>query len=618
VVSPLRQLILLLLLSLPVSAQILTPTNGGTGVNNFSFSGTQHKVASAGFSTPASNKCLEVDSSGNLQVTLTACSTTSGTVTSFSAGNLSPLFTTSVATATSTPALTFALSNAAAHTVFGNLTGSTAAPAFTSDSTTINTTAPLGGGTTFHLGDTITITCTGCSTTTGTVTSIATTSPITGGTITTTGTIACATCVTATTPGIGIAHFAGGTQAVTSSAVDLSGADVTNQLPIGNVGSSGLSGTSPITISAAGAIACATCNTTASNVTSVFTRTGAVVAASGDYSLDKIGNPLASASFTAPATNTYSFLGTAPASVSTAGTAAGTHLTVTAPAGGATTGSATTGGTGGDIAIATGAGGSGSGGTNANGGRGGILTFTGAAGGTQSGSGVAGTNGYARFTGGNGVVIGAIGGGFVNPGNTDLYVNRGSNVGKIFLGYGSTAVGANFSTDGTGIAQLTSNSGGILSVSGSTGTVTMSKTLASYNGIATVSNGVPSEYATVDLTGQTAAKTTTTLYAVPAAGVGMYRVSVYAKVTTAGSISSVLGGTNGFQIGFTDSTDSVAQTVTVLDLTNTALNTNNTTTVYMGSAAFMAKASTNITYAFDYTSAGTAMAYTLHIKLEAM
>lgn len=54
----------------------------------------------------------------------------SGTVTSFSAGNLAPLFTASVANSTTTPALTFSLSNAAAHTFFGNNTGSTAAPAF--------------------------------------------------------------------------------------------------------------------------------------------------------------------------------------------------------------------------------------------------------------------------------------------------------------------------------------------------------------------------------------------------------------------------------------------------------------------------------------------------------
>jgi hypothetical protein len=56
--------------------------------------------------------------------------------------------------------------------------------------------------------------------------SIATTSPITGGTITSTGTIACATCVVASSPGAGVAHFAGSTQTVTSSAVV--GSDMTN------------------------------------------------------------------------------------------------------------------------------------------------------------------------------------------------------------------------------------------------------------------------------------------------------------------------------------------------------------------------------------------------------
>ncbi len=53
-----------------------------------------------------------------------------GTVTDFSSGNLSPLFTTSVATSTSTPALTYALTNAAAHTFFGNFTGSIGAPSY--------------------------------------------------------------------------------------------------------------------------------------------------------------------------------------------------------------------------------------------------------------------------------------------------------------------------------------------------------------------------------------------------------------------------------------------------------------------------------------------------------
>jgi hypothetical protein len=55
----------------------------------------------------------------------------SGTVTTFSAGNLSPLFATSVATATSTPALTFAASTAAQNSVLaGPATGGTGAYSF--------------------------------------------------------------------------------------------------------------------------------------------------------------------------------------------------------------------------------------------------------------------------------------------------------------------------------------------------------------------------------------------------------------------------------------------------------------------------------------------------------
>jgi hypothetical protein len=61
---------------------------------------------------------------------------------------------------------------------------------------------------------------------TGTVTNIATSAPLGGGAITTTGTLTCTTCVTASAPGAGVAHFAGATQAVTSSAVV--GADMTN------------------------------------------------------------------------------------------------------------------------------------------------------------------------------------------------------------------------------------------------------------------------------------------------------------------------------------------------------------------------------------------------------
>jgi hypothetical protein len=60
----------------------------------------------------------------------TTLSAGSGSVTSFSSGNLTPLFTTSVSNPTTTPALSFAFSNANAGTVFGNNTGSPASPVY--------------------------------------------------------------------------------------------------------------------------------------------------------------------------------------------------------------------------------------------------------------------------------------------------------------------------------------------------------------------------------------------------------------------------------------------------------------------------------------------------------
>jgi hypothetical protein len=73
-----------------------------------------------------------------------------GTVTSFSAGDLSPLFTTTEATVTTTPALSFVLSNAAANSWFGNATASSAAPAYNgaaalTETDDTNVTLALGG-----------------------------------------------------------------------------------------------------------------------------------------------------------------------------------------------------------------------------------------------------------------------------------------------------------------------------------------------------------------------------------------------------------------------------------------------------------------------------------------
>jgi len=68
-----------------------------------------------------------------------------GTVTTFSAGALSPLFTTSVATPTTTPVLTFTLDNAAQNSVFaGPATGGTGAPTFRA---LVTADLPAGTGT---------------------------------------------------------------------------------------------------------------------------------------------------------------------------------------------------------------------------------------------------------------------------------------------------------------------------------------------------------------------------------------------------------------------------------------------------------------------------------------
>lgn len=79
-----------------------------------------------------------------------------GTVTTFSAGNLSPLFTTNVANPTTAPALTFALSNASANVVLaGPTSGSAAAPGYRSlvaaDILPINLASSANGGVTGNL-----------------------------------------------------------------------------------------------------------------------------------------------------------------------------------------------------------------------------------------------------------------------------------------------------------------------------------------------------------------------------------------------------------------------------------------------------------------------------------
>lgn len=145
------------------------------------------------------------------------------------------------------------------------------------------------------------------------------------------------------------------------------------------------------------------------------------------------------------------------------------------------------------------------------------------------------------------------------------------------------------------------------------GAVELTNTVTKYKNIATVSNGVPAEYAQANLTGQTAAIAATTLYAVPADG--LYRVSYAAKLTTVGSVSSVLGGVNGFQVIYTDADDSVVVTTPA----GPVVNLNTTQAQVSGVIVVNAKAGSNLQFSFGYTSVNASeMTYALHVKLEAL
>ena len=141
-------------------------------------------------------------------------------------------------------------------------------------------------------------------------------------------------------------------------------------------------------------------------------------------------------------------------------------------------------------------------------------------------------------------------------------------------------------------------------------------TVAKYNGTATVRNGIAAEYASSDLTAQSAAITATTLRSAPQTG--MYKVSWSATITTASDISSVLGGTNGFQVIYTSPTDSVAKTTVPGNSVTSSANT--TGTAVGGVEVIYAKTGTNIQFSYGYTDShtSTAMAYELHITVEAM
>jgi hypothetical protein len=167
------------------------------------------------------------------------------------------------------------------------------------------------------------------------------------------------------------------------------------------------------------------------------------------------------------------------------------------------------------------------------------------------------------------------------------------------------------SIDGTPIGQTTPAAGKFTTLEATQG-ATLGGGVTSYKGISTVAAGVAAEYAQVNLANQSANIASTTLYAVPANGAGMYRVSCYAVETTADGASSTLPNIG---IGWTDSDSSVALVAGSVTPTNTA---NAAGAFGQGVQIIYAKASTNITYQTSNYASGTAgaMKYAVHIKLE--
>lgn len=184
----------------------------------------------------------------------------------------------------------------------------------------------------------------------------------------------------------------------------------------------------------------------------------------------------------------------------------------------------------------------------------------------------------------------------------------------------TTGTGTLVNDIGLDIATLTKGGTANIAIrTGAGGVIQFGNKLTVYNNVTTTNAGVPYLVAEVNLTGQTAAIGATTLYAVPSTGAGLYRVSWVASITTAATTSSVLGGTNGFQVRYTDPTDSVVKTSNPTTVTAFTSAGNTTATTVSGCFVANCKLSTNLQYLYDYTSVGaTAMTFKLSIRVEAL
>ncbi len=183
--------------------------------------------------------------------------------------------------------------------------------------------------------------------------------------------------------------------------------------------------------------------------------------------------------------------------------------------------------------------------------------------------------------------------------------------GGLFIGTGDAFGSISFAPNGTGAMSIEAN-----------GTsVRFTAKVDVYRNTNLVDNGLISGVGHLDLTAQVAAISATTIFTPTATG--RFRISVYEKVTTVASVSSVLGGASGTTITYTDGTDSVAQSVVMAMDTaagGVALTAagNTTTTMLTGTTYIYALVAVPIQIAIGYTSSGTAMAFAVRATCEAL
>jgi hypothetical protein len=185
-------------------------------------------------------------------------------------------------------------------------------------------------------------------------------------------------------------------------------------------------------------------------------------------------------------------------------------------------------------------------------------------------------------------------------GSNSIYIN------------GSGSQGIRFQYGGTGYWQI-NTSGNFIAVTdgvpniGASGAsrpnnIYLKGTLAQIGGINTVGAGVPAEYATVATVAHTSSISSTTLYAVPSTGAGMYRCN-YSLIDTAtsGSVTVSIGWNNG--------------TATNTD-TSASLTLTGSGAEIAGSFVFVSAASVNITYSTALTVVSGTPSYTINLRLE--